>query len=121
MSQRVSSPYQTRLKWRSDVFAYQYWLDRRKRFVELVLGGGCHSQPGPFGEKGDFLVQFMPDGEGHSHEGPLDMRSPELSCMVQVKTSLDSSPSSDIKLWNWRPWFVLFVFLDEARSRRVHG
>src|SRR5262249_32600706 len=52
-------------------------------------------------------------------KGPLDRAPPEMSCMVQVKTTTTDDASEPIALSNWWrmcsdpiPWFVLVVHVD---------
>jgi hypothetical protein len=71
-------------------------------------------------EKGwDVLLQ-LPSADDKP-VGPLDRLPPELSCMVQVKTTVGNGCSEPIKLSNWQrmcsepmPWFVLTVRLDDC-------
>ncbi len=69
-------------------------------------------------DKGWDVFLQLPPRQG-SPSGALDRVAPEISCMVQVKATLDASTSVPIKLSNWRrmctdplPWFVLAIRLD---------
>jgi hypothetical protein len=55
-----------------------------------------------------------------SPSGPLDRSPPEVSCMVQIKTTTGTRHAEPIKLSNWQrmckdpiPWFVVAIHLDE--------
>jgi hypothetical protein len=78
----------------------------------------------------DALLQ-LPASVGANEDGPMDRAPPEISCMVQVKTTTTAEQSVPISLSNWRrmvrepmPWFVLAVHLDEnerpSRAYLVH-
>ena len=64
----------------------------------------------------DVLLQVSPT----TGKGPLDRAPPEMSCMVQVKTTTTIDTSEPIALSNWWrmctdpiPWFVLVVHVDD--------
>ena len=74
----------------------------------------------------DALLQVSVAGR----RGPLDRAAPELSCMVQVKTTMTDKASEPIALSNWWrmctdpiPWFVLVVHVDAnlGNPSRVGG
>lgn len=59
---------------------------------------------------------------------PLDLSPPELTCMVQVKTTTVGARREPVKLSNWQrmvkdplPWFLVIISLDAAAEpKSVH-
>jgi hypothetical protein len=83
------------------------------------------ANPSYHDEKGwDVLLQLPSTDE--CPVGPLDRLPPELTCMVQVKTTTGEGSSETIKLSNWRrmctdpiPWFVFAIRLDPQERRPI--
>lgn len=82
------------------------------------------ANPSLHDERGwDALLQLPRAGGDVALRGPLDRAAPEISCMVQVKTTTRTEQSEPISLSNWQrmctepiPWFVLAIHLDEDLS-----
>jgi hypothetical protein len=76
------------------------------------------ANPPAHDERGwDLFVQLA--GDDVAPSGPLDRAPPELSCMIQVKTTTTADTSCAIALSNWQrmvkepiPWFVLAIHVD---------
>jgi len=81
---------------------------------------GMTANPSFHDERGwDVILQLPHDGDT-ANQGPLDRAPPEISCMIQIKTTMGVTHAVPIAISNWQrmckepiPWFVLAVHLDE--------
>jgi len=73
----------------------------------------------------DFLLVLPKGGADVVAVSPLDLEPPELTCLVQVKTTRDASKSIGVKLSNWQrlatsPLPTFFLVLEVNSANKPH-